>query len=239
MPASRLPSHPNVEHLRNQAKAFLRAYAASDPEAITRVRAGHPRFRDASDATILSAALPLTEIQLVVAREYGFENWIRMKEHVDAAPAGQVSDEVAFTPLWTSDTSCMQILYFCFEFECPFDAVCIHVRTLASPCGVTRWPSARRVKGEFFIETSPRTRQMRVTLAAGPMDADGYAKGACRSWDESYEVDRDGLAREALVQVLLTGPAAAAVGEPFPLLSLAHLEGAQSTDRWSLVVEPM
>src|SRR5690349_13348275 len=64
--ARTLPAHPNLEHLKNEAKQRLKALRAQDPRA------------------------QLTEAQLAVARDYGFASWRALKIHVDAVTAGRV-----------------------------------------------------------------------------------------------------------------------------------------------------
>jgi len=54
-----LPAHPNLEHLRNEAKQRLRALRAHEPQA------------------------RLTEAQRAVACDYGFASWRALKAHVD------------------------------------------------------------------------------------------------------------------------------------------------------------
>jgi HEAT repeat protein len=67
-----LPDSPNLEHLRNQAKALLEAFRAGDVDAVQRVRA-------------ISSAEPfkLAHAQFVIAREYGFQSWPRLKARVE------------------------------------------------------------------------------------------------------------------------------------------------------------
>jgi hypothetical protein len=69
-----LPDDPSFEHLRHQARALHRAVRAGDADALARVQRSYgtvgPRF-------------PLAYAQLVVAREYGFASWARLKQHVD------------------------------------------------------------------------------------------------------------------------------------------------------------
>ena len=79
-----LPSNPNLDHLKYQAKDLLNAHATRDSAAASRIRGAHPRFVDASDATIFDSELRLSDAQLIVAREYGFASWARLKAHVDA-----------------------------------------------------------------------------------------------------------------------------------------------------------
>ncbi|MDR3703537.1 MAG: hypothetical protein P4L56_28065 [Candidatus Sulfopaludibacter sp.] len=58
--ARRLPARPSLEQLQKQAKDLLRQYRAD------------------------SATATLAEAQLVLAREYGFATWARLKHHVEA-----------------------------------------------------------------------------------------------------------------------------------------------------------
>jgi ankyrin repeat protein len=66
-----LPSHPNLDQLRHQARDLLRAARAGEDEASA-------RLREVSDQLTLSAA------QLAIARSYGFAGWPALKAEVDA-----------------------------------------------------------------------------------------------------------------------------------------------------------
>jgi hypothetical protein len=83
MPKS-LPSRPNLEQLKNQAKDLLHAVQSGDPEALERIRQNHPRWSAGSAGETPATDLALSDAQLVIAREYGFANWPRLKDHVDA-----------------------------------------------------------------------------------------------------------------------------------------------------------
>ncbi|MBT3267836.1 hypothetical protein HN371_11810 [Candidatus Poribacteria bacterium] len=86
MPArSNLPARPNLEHLKNQAKDLRSSHSSGGLESIPRLRAHLPRLSDASDATVLAAKFSLLDAQLVVAREYGFDNWMALQRHVERA----------------------------------------------------------------------------------------------------------------------------------------------------------
>ncbi|MBI3849166.1 MAG: ankyrin repeat domain-containing protein [Verrucomicrobia bacterium] len=100
-----LPSRPNLEQLKNQAKDLLKKYLAGEPAAVNRMRELHPDFGGSS---VKSPRTPLTpslspsdgervtegrvrgkgfrlhDAQLVIAREYGFASWMKLKEHVDS-----------------------------------------------------------------------------------------------------------------------------------------------------------
>jgi ankyrin repeat protein len=73
-----LPESPRLSHLKGQAKSLLRAIQRQDSAARDRVRAAHPRFA----ATDHRVPLRLADIQFVLACEYGFESWTRLKQYV-------------------------------------------------------------------------------------------------------------------------------------------------------------
>jgi len=83
MPVRPLPSKPNLDHLRYQAKDLLRAQAARNPAFAQRVREFHPRFSAATDAEVFDAKLSLSDAQLTIAREYGFPSWARLTRHIE------------------------------------------------------------------------------------------------------------------------------------------------------------
>ena len=83
MPVRPLPSNPNLEHLKYQAKDLLKDHAARDPRAAQRLREFHPRFGPATDAEIFASPLKLSDAQLAIARESGFSSWERLKRRVE------------------------------------------------------------------------------------------------------------------------------------------------------------
>jgi hypothetical protein len=72
-----LPPKPNLEMQQKRAKELLRSAWGGDPEALTRVRALHPK-PPAADV------LTLADAQLVIARGYGFESWAAMKHKIES-----------------------------------------------------------------------------------------------------------------------------------------------------------
>lgn len=76
-----LPPHPNLDHLKNEAKALLKSHKAGELAAYKTLRLLH-RFRDSSDEQILAANLALHETQFALAMDYGFKNWEDLREHV-------------------------------------------------------------------------------------------------------------------------------------------------------------
>jgi hypothetical protein len=83
MPVRRLPSNPNLDHLRYQARDLLKGHTARSPEIAQLIREFHPRFTCALDAAIFNATLSLSDAQLTIAREHGFPSWARLKRHIE------------------------------------------------------------------------------------------------------------------------------------------------------------
>ncbi len=81
--ARSLPSRPNLDHLRHEAKAILKAHRRGDKSVCETLRLLH-RFADAPDQEILSGHLALHEVQYALGLCYGFESWNALKEHVEA-----------------------------------------------------------------------------------------------------------------------------------------------------------
>ena len=77
-----LPANPSLEHLKSQAKRLLKAHKEGSPDAFQRIRSFFPKLSDATDVEIQSTAFGLQDAQLVIAREYGFASWTRLKEAV-------------------------------------------------------------------------------------------------------------------------------------------------------------
>jgi ankyrin repeat protein len=83
MPVRPLPSNPNLDHLKYQAKDLLKERAARTLAAAQRIREFHPRFGGAGDAEVFGAQFSLSDAQLAIAREYGFPSWTRLKRHIE------------------------------------------------------------------------------------------------------------------------------------------------------------
>lgn len=82
-PARALPAVPSLEQQKKLARDLLAAARAGDAEALRRVRTSHPRLasvpRDPAPVQ-----LSLHDAQLVIAREYGFASWPKLKAHVES-----------------------------------------------------------------------------------------------------------------------------------------------------------
>jgi hypothetical protein len=92
-PALSLPARPSLEQLRKQAKELLKAYRADDPAAVARLHSHHPR--GASENRVA-----LADAQLILAREYGFPSWAKLKHHVASLQRPADFDDA----LWGRDT---------------------------------------------------------------------------------------------------------------------------------------
>jgi hypothetical protein len=82
---------PNLEHIKKQAKDLLRSFRAQSPVAVQRFRDSHPEFKATAPERLIRLPLQLADSQLVIAREYGFPSWPKLKTEVDrqAAAAGK------------------------------------------------------------------------------------------------------------------------------------------------------
>lgn len=78
-----LPDNPSLEHLKGQAKRLHKLVKSKDETALTRVG---PYFGDPTTITLQQA-------QLVIAREYSFSSWKRMKRHIEAGLGAQGTTE--------------------------------------------------------------------------------------------------------------------------------------------------
>ncbi len=83
MPVRRLPSNPSLAHLKHQAKDLLKDHSQRVPATAQQLREFHPRFSRTADADIFAATLKLSDAQLTIARESGFPNWARLKQHIE------------------------------------------------------------------------------------------------------------------------------------------------------------
>ena len=85
MPSHSLPTRPNLKQLKLEANELLRTYREGSLSAASRVVAHHPRMRDRSLPINPVSPLALVDAQMVIAREYGFDNWARLKHQVETA----------------------------------------------------------------------------------------------------------------------------------------------------------
>jgi hypothetical protein len=82
-----LPAKPHLDHLKNEAKALRKSFVAGAVDAVDRVR------NTIGDRK----ALRLIDAQRVIAREYGFETWARLRSYVQASDVHDRAIEEAAT----------------------------------------------------------------------------------------------------------------------------------------------
>lgn len=124
--AERLPSRPNLEHLRRQAKSLLAAVAAGEATALQTLREHLPAAAGMSDAAIRRAAFRLADAQSAIARQSGFAGWPALSRHVETlrglegswAFVSLVADGVV-VPADDLRRSCIRIDGDCFRTESP------------------------------------------------------------------------------------------------------------------------
>jgi ankyrin repeat protein len=75
MPEKELPVRPNLEQYKKQAKELARACRNNDADALRRLSAHHPHPAEGRVA--------LTDAQLVLAREHGFESWAKFAAEIE------------------------------------------------------------------------------------------------------------------------------------------------------------
>jgi hypothetical protein len=86
MASRNLPPRPSLVQLRHAAKDLLKAVRSGDSEAVSRLRQARPSVRHGEAS--------LADAQLVLAREYGFSSWPKLKAQVDGLQ--QVEERVTW-----------------------------------------------------------------------------------------------------------------------------------------------
>lgn len=74
-----------AEDYKQQAKELFDAVLADDESAHERVKWLHPRFRDQPVSAVRSTTLSPADAQIVIAREYHFDNWAELTRFAEAA----------------------------------------------------------------------------------------------------------------------------------------------------------
>jgi hypothetical protein len=129
-----LPPQPDLEHLKNEAKALLKAHTRGDASVCDVFRRLN-RFAHAADSQILSAEIPLTEAQFALAMAYGFASWEALRKTVldcqplegsEAPPqsgALRLPDPPAAKPGAHRFASAYHLAMSCCGIDCDYDTV--------------------------------------------------------------------------------------------------------------------
>jgi hypothetical protein len=81
-----LPSNPDFEQIRFQAKDILKAHRQENTSCCKVLR-NLIRFSEVSDSEILASEIKLQEVQFALAMAYGFETWGDLKHVVSDRPS--------------------------------------------------------------------------------------------------------------------------------------------------------
>jgi hypothetical protein len=82
VPGIPLPAQPSLENLKKQARILQQLVRAGLPGALDTVAEFHPRLRSLPAADPWQAAFSRADAQLVIARQYGFPSWPRLRRHL-------------------------------------------------------------------------------------------------------------------------------------------------------------
>jgi ankyrin repeat protein/ketosteroid isomerase-like protein len=83
VPSRGLPGNANLEQLKKCAKSLQRAVRAGDRNAVEVVNEFHPRLASAMLGSPELAGFTRSDAQLVVARQFGFASWPKLKAHLE------------------------------------------------------------------------------------------------------------------------------------------------------------
>jgi len=79
-----LPTNPNLEFLKKEAKALRALHKQGNPACCERIRLYDTSYQDKSDADILAARFSINDAQRIIAREYGYTSWATLKEYIES-----------------------------------------------------------------------------------------------------------------------------------------------------------
>jgi len=86
----------SLEHLRKQAKLYLRWHRERYYPVAAQIRSVLPRFRDLSDREVLDA-FKLSDAQEIIARKSGFESWPALLKGVKIKGVSSMKESSAST----------------------------------------------------------------------------------------------------------------------------------------------
>ncbi len=81
--AKNLPTRPNLDHPRRQAKALLSALRAGDADAAATIRDHLPAAKGMTAEQVCQAGFRLADAQSAIARKTGFASWPKLAQHVE------------------------------------------------------------------------------------------------------------------------------------------------------------
>jgi uncharacterized protein (TIGR03067 family) len=78
-----LPTRPNLDHLRRQAKALLAALESRETDAVATILKHLPAAKEMTEAQVLGTRYRLADAQSAIARKTGFASWPHLARHVE------------------------------------------------------------------------------------------------------------------------------------------------------------
>ena len=107
----------NIEHLRKQAKLYLRWHREQYYPVAARIRAVLPRYSRLTDREILAQPFRLSDAQELVARTVGFESWEALRRgshfvtHTRTGPLAMTTLVAAEPQLYVRDIAASSEFY--------------------------------------------------------------------------------------------------------------------------------
>lgn len=84
-----LPTSPSLAQLRKLVKELRKSHASGESSASKRIQEFHPKYKDDDERAIRAIDLAQRSAQLIIAREYGFESWPALRDHVEFLQTGK------------------------------------------------------------------------------------------------------------------------------------------------------
>ena len=82
-----LPEEPDIAIPKREARELLELWRIGDLDAFTRIQNRHPRFRNADKVALATGPFLLADAQLVIAREYSYADWGKLKFRIECNDA--------------------------------------------------------------------------------------------------------------------------------------------------------
>jgi len=79
-----LPTNPNLEFLKKEAKALRALHKQGDVACCERIRLHDTVLTHKPDSEVLAARFSINDAQRIIAREYGYTSWVTLKRYVES-----------------------------------------------------------------------------------------------------------------------------------------------------------
>jgi len=82
-----LPNKPNLDFLKKESKKLRTSHRNSDHSSCSRIKHFDTSFIGLTDKEILDSKFSILDAQRVIAREYGFSSWAKLKRFIESTNA--------------------------------------------------------------------------------------------------------------------------------------------------------